>query len=66
LIPITKEKEPEKIFSPSLDASIQNLLQGKHEAESVLDAELLDMLGTPKDSSRDELRLGGKKEEIQQ
>jgi hypothetical protein len=46
LIPITEEKEPEKTSSPSPDASVQNPLQGDHEAESVLDTEFLDLSGT--------------------
>jgi hypothetical protein len=54
LIPIKEEKEPEKTFSPSPDASFQNPPQGDHEVESVLDTEFLDLSGTPRDSSREE------------
>jgi hypothetical protein len=63
-VQITEEKEPEKASTPGPDASIQNLPQRDHEVESVLDTELLNLLGTPIDSSRDELGSGGQKEEI--
>jgi hypothetical protein len=65
LIPITEEKEPRGTFASSLDASVPNPLQGDHEAKSVLETEFLDLSGTPKDSSKDELGSGGKKEEVQ-
>jgi hypothetical protein len=63
---ITEEKEPEKTSTPSPDASFQNPLQGDHEAETILDTEFLDLSGTPKDSFKEELGSGGKKEEVQQ
>jgi hypothetical protein len=53
--PITEEKELEKKSAPSPDASDQNPPQGDHEVESVLDAEFLDLSGTSKESSREEL-----------
>jgi hypothetical protein len=45
---------------------ILNPLQGEHEAESTLDTEFLNLLGTPKDISRDELGFGEQEEELQQ
>jgi hypothetical protein len=65
-ISIIEEKGPEKTSAPSPDASVQNPPQGDHEAKSVLDAEFLDLLGTLKDNSREELGLGGQKEEVLQ
>jgi hypothetical protein len=63
---ITEEGEPERASTRGPDASIQNLMQRDHEFKIVSDTELLDLLGTPIDSSRDELGLGGQKEEIPQ
>jgi hypothetical protein len=63
---IMEEKEPERASTPGLDASIQNLPQRDHEVESVLDTEILEFLGTPIESYRDELGSGGYKEEIPQ
>jgi hypothetical protein len=65
LIPIIEEKELGGISYPSLDASVPNPPQGDHEAESVLDTEFLDLSGTLKDNSMDELGLSGQKEELQ-
>jgi hypothetical protein len=64
LIPITEEKEPEKISAPSPDASVQNPPQDDHEAKSILDTEILDLSGTPKEGLREDLGLGGQKEEV--
>jgi hypothetical protein len=66
LVQIIEERELEKAFTPGLDASIQNLPRRDHEVESVLETELLDLSGTPIDSSRDEIGLGFQKEEIPQ
>jgi hypothetical protein len=65
-VQITEEKEPEKASTPGPDASIQNLSQSKHEVESVLDTDLLDLSGTPIVILRDDLGSGGQKEEIPQ
>jgi hypothetical protein len=65
-IPITEEKEPGGTYAPTLDASIPNPLQGDHEAKSTLETEFLNLSGTPKDSSRDELGSGEQEEELQQ
>jgi hypothetical protein len=61
---ITEEREPDKASTVGPNASIQNLTQSDHEVESVLETELLDLLGTPIGTSRDELGLGRHKEEI--
>jgi hypothetical protein len=66
LVPITEEKEPGGTSAPTLDASIPNPLQGDHEVESTLDTEFLDLSGTLKDNSRDELGSGEQEEELQQ
>jgi hypothetical protein len=43
----------------------QTPLQGDHEAEISLETEFLDLSGTPKDNSRDELGYGEQEEEFQ-
>jgi hypothetical protein len=45
LVKIIEEKEPEKASSPAPDAQIQILPQNDQEVESVLDTELLNVLG---------------------
>jgi hypothetical protein len=58
---ITEEKEHEKESTSSPDAPIQNLPQSDHEVKNVLDNELLDLLVTLMDNSRDELGSVGQK-----
>jgi hypothetical protein len=65
-IPITEEKEPRGTYAPSPNVSFPNPPQGGHEAESILDTNFIDLLGTLEDNSRDELGSSGKKEELQQ
>jgi hypothetical protein len=65
-VQITKEKEPEKVSSPALDAPNQSLPQSDQKVESVLDTELLDTSGTQVDILKDDLGSGEKREEIPQ
>jgi hypothetical protein len=53
-VKITEKKEPKKASTPGPDAPSQIHPQNEHELEISLDAEPLDILGTPMDNSRDE------------
>jgi hypothetical protein len=64
-VPIKEDKEPGVTSAPTTDGSIINPLQADHEAKSILDTEFLNLSGTPKDNSKDELGSGEQEEELQ-
>jgi hypothetical protein len=63
-VPITKEKELGKTFSPTSDAYILNPKKGKHEVEIILDTKFRDLSRTLKDNSRDEIGSGEQEYEL--
>jgi hypothetical protein len=64
LVQITEEKEPEKTYSPTPDAQIKILPQSDQVVKSILDTELVDVLGTQADSLKDELGAREQEEEF--